>query len=71
VNFKAFRRTCATWFQQCGTAKDIQAHLRHSTPATTLGVYVQEIPESVRVAVEALDTKLRGLAAAKPEEIIQ
>ena len=71
VNFKAFRRTCATWFQQCGTAKDIQAHLRHSTPATTLGVHVQEIPESVRVAVEALDTKLRGLAAAKPEEIIQ
>jgi len=71
VNFKAFLRTCAIWFQQCGTAKGIQAHLRHSTPATTLGVYVQEIPESVRAAVEALDAKLCGLAAAKPEGGVQ
>jgi integrase len=60
VNFKALRRTCATWFQKVGTAKDIQAHLRHSSPTTTLGVYVQEIPESVRAAVEALDAKLCG-----------
>jgi integrase len=58
VNFQAFRRTCATWFQKHGTAKDIQAHLRHATPMTTLGVYVQEIPESVRQAVEALDKTL-------------
>jgi integrase len=58
VNFQAFRRTCATWFQKHGTAKDIQAHLRHSTAATTLGVYVQEIPDSVREAVEALDRRL-------------
>ena len=30
---------------------------------TTLGVYVQELPDSVRVAVEALDQKLCGTAA--------
>jgi integrase len=60
VNFRALRRTCATWFQRVGTAKDIQAQLRHTTPVTTLGVYVQEIPESVRAAVEALDQKLCG-----------
>ena len=64
VNFRAFRRTCATWFQKHGTTKDIQAHLRHSTPVTTLGVYVQEIPESVRAAVEALDAQLFAPAPA-------
>ena len=58
VNFQAFRRTCATWFQKHGTTKDIQSHLRHASPSTTMGVYVQEIPESVRVAVEALDKML-------------
>jgi hypothetical protein len=38
-----------------------------------LGVYVQELPDSVRTAVEALDRKLcgGGLAAAKPEGGVQ
>jgi integrase len=72
VNFRAFRRTCATWFQKVGTTKDIQAQLRHSTPITTLGVYVQELPESVRTAVEALDQKLCGLVVdAKPQGPVQ
>ena len=35
VNFKAFRRTCATWFQEVGSTKDIQAQLRHATAART------------------------------------
>ena len=38
---------------------------------TTLGVYVQELPESVRTAVEALDQKLCGLAAAQPSASVQ
>jgi integrase len=71
VNFRAFRRTCATWFQQVGTTKDIQAQLRHSTPMTTLGVYVQELPESVRTAVEALDQKLCGFVAAQSAGSVQ
>lgn len=71
VNFRAFRRTCATWFQKCGSAKDIQSALRHASPVTTLGVYVQEIPESVRTAVEALDLKLITFAAEHSKEVIQ
>ncbi len=71
VNFKAFRRTCATWFQEVGSTKDIQAQLRHATPATTLGVYVQQLPESVRTAVEALDELLCGKRPSKQLETIQ
>ncbi len=38
---------------------------------TTLGVYVQELPESVRTAVEALDQKLCGPATAGAEALVQ
>ena len=48
-----------------------QALLRHTTPMTTLGVYVQELPESVRTAVEALDQKLCGPATAGAEALVQ
>lgn len=58
VNHQAMRRTCATYLQSHGTVKDVQAHLRHASATTTLGVYVQEIPASVRAAVEALDAAL-------------
>jgi integrase len=71
VNFKAFRRTCATYFHQVAGAKNTQAQLRHASPATTLGVYVQELPESVRAAVETLDELLCGKRPAKPVETIQ
>jgi integrase len=60
VNFQALRRTCATRLQKHGNVKDIQAHLRHASPDVTAGVYMQEIPESVRAAVEALDRELTG-----------
>ena len=43
-----------------GTIKDAQAQLRHADIATTLGIYTQEIPESVRKTVEELDEKLFG-----------
>ena len=59
VNHQAFRRTCATWAQEGGTLKDVQAMLRHSSPAMTAGIYIQPIPESVKRAVESLDEKLR------------
>lgn len=54
VTIHALRRTCATLMQNCGDIKDIQAHLRHSRPEITAEVYVQEIPENVRAAVEKL-----------------
>jgi integrase len=58
VTHQIFRRTCATQMQQTGTVRDIQAHLRHSSPQVTLERYVREIPESVRAAVEALDARI-------------
>jgi integrase len=60
VTFQACRRSCATYLQKSGNVKDIQAHLRHAQASTTLGVYVQEIPASVRNAVESLDQMLSG-----------
>ncbi len=58
ATFQACRRSCATYLQRSGNVKDIQAHLRHAEASTTLGIYVQEIPESVRAAVESLDRLL-------------
>ncbi len=55
IDFRACRRTCATHLSKHGGIKEVQAHLRHSRATTTLDVYIQEIPESVREAVESLD----------------
>jgi integrase len=70
VNHQVFRRTCATHMQRLGTVKDIQTHLRHSTPAMTINRYIQQIPASVRAAVESLDNKLRNVQSAKPEDLL-
>lgn len=58
VTHQIFRRTCATQMQQTGTVRDIQAHLRHTSPHVTLERYMREIPESVRCAVERLDEQI-------------
>ena len=58
VDFRACRRTCATHLSQFGGVKEVQAHLRHSRATTTLDIYIQEIPEAVRHAVENLDVAL-------------
>jgi len=42
----------------CDGVKEVQAHLRHSRATTTLDVYIQEIPDAVRSAVERLDAML-------------
>ena len=60
VTFQSLRRTFATHVHGLGTIKDAQAQLRHADIATTLGIYTQEIPESVRKTVEELDEKLFG-----------
>lgn len=70
VNHQVFRRTCATHMQKVGSVKDIQAHLRHSTPAMTIREYIQEIPASVRAAVESLDDKLSAVQNTKPEIVL-
>jgi integrase len=57
---QAFRRTSSTHIQKHGTVKDMQRHLRHSDPETTLRHYAKAIPESLRVAVDALDAQITG-----------
>lgn len=64
VTIHALRRTCATILKQDGDLKDVQSHLRHSRPDITADVYIAEIPEQVRVAVAALERRLRGNQAA-------
>jgi integrase len=59
VNHRVFRRTCGTLMQGTAGVKDIQAHLRHSSPDVTLRHYVKPIDESVKSAVEGLDQMLR------------
>jgi integrase len=51
LNFQVMRRTMATQAQKIGSAKDIQAQLRHSRPDTTANEYMQELPESVQAMV--------------------
>jgi len=41
--------------QKCGTIKDVQRMLRHSSPNLTVGVYMQAIPDSVKQAVNDLE----------------
>lgn len=60
VNFQTLRRTTATRGQRHGSVKDIQGVLRHSTPQMTVGVYMQEIPDGVRQAVQGIDDELMG-----------
>jgi integrase len=51
VNFQVLRRTFATNAQEFGGPKDVQSHLRHTHISTTMDVYTQAIPESVRKLV--------------------
>ena len=59
LTFQVIRRMIATLAQKKGTPKDIQSMLWHSRLATTTDVYVQEIPESVKATVGAINKELR------------
>jgi hypothetical protein len=52
------RNVCRPAAGDCQPA-NIQALLRHSWLATTTDVYMQEIPESVKVTAEAISKELR------------
>jgi hypothetical protein len=60
ITFQVLRRTFGTTMQKHGTMKDVQAHLRHASITTTGNIYVQEIPESVRAAVNATTREILG-----------
>jgi integrase len=60
LTFQVIRRTIATLAQKKGTVKDIQGLLRHLRAATTIDVYMQEIPESVQATINAIHAELRN-----------
>jgi integrase len=68
VNFQVLRRTFATNAQGYGNPKDVQAHLRHTDIATTLDVYTQKVPESVRKLVNAVTHDVMTAAPPAIEE---
>jgi integrase len=60
LTHQAFRRTSSTHMQNHATVKDMQRHLRHTVPQTTLKHYAKVIPTSLRAAVAALDAQITG-----------
>jgi integrase len=55
VNWRCLRTSYGTWLKRYGAdMKDIQGQLRHSRLSTTMDIYVQDIPESRRRAVDKL-----------------
>jgi integrase len=66
MTYQALRRTFATHFQRYGSPKDAQAQLRHSKLEMT-GWYMKEIPESVRAAVEKMDSDICRREEKPPE----
>ena len=69
LTYQALRRTVATQIhsRKVGAAKDTQQHLRHANAETTIGEYVQEVPDSVRAAVEQWDRELQRLIRERKE----
>ncbi len=56
VNWRCLRTSYGTWLKKQGAdMKDIQGQMRHSRIGTTMDIYVQDIPESRRRAVNRLE----------------
>ena len=53
LTFQVIRRTNATLARKKGTVEDVQGVMRHSRTATTIDVYMHEIPESVQATVNS------------------
>lgn len=64
VTFQVMRRTLGTDLQKHGSMKDAQALLRHASIKTTANVYMQEIPASVRAAI---NSRTRAILAKRLE----
>jgi integrase len=68
LTHQAFRRTSSTHIQDVvESVKDLQGHLRHTNPQTTLKHYTKVIPESLRTAVAALGQKISTAANASKQ----
>lgn len=64
LTFQVIRRTIATLAQTMGSVKDIQGILRHSSASTTADVYMQEIPEGVKMALQSINNELRAIPSS-------
>jgi integrase len=61
VNFRCTRRTAATLIQDQGSSTaSAQGVLRHASPSTTADVYTQQVPESVKKAVNDYEALVYG-----------
>jgi hypothetical protein len=67
LNFQILRLTMATQAQRIGSAKDIQAHLRHTRPDTTAYENMQELPDSVQEMVRSMYAMLKKGGGSKKE----
>jgi len=63
-HISVMRRTLGTDLQKHGTMKDAQGALRHASIKTSADVYVQEIPASVRAAI---NSRTRAVLAKQQE----
>ena len=63
--FQVFRRTLGTDLQKHGTMKDAQAIMRHKHIKTTAEVYMDQIPDSVRKAIDARTEAVFELRGSK------
>jgi integrase len=61
LTHQAFRRSSSTHLLKHANVKDMQRHLWHTDPQTTLKHDAKVIPESLRTAVAALDAQITGV----------
>jgi integrase len=66
VTLQVMRRTVATDLQFHGTVKDAQTVLRHRSSVTTIDIYTQAVPESVKAALNSRTEAV--FASVKAEE---
>ncbi len=64
LTFQVIRRSIATLAQTMGSVKDIQGILRHSSASTTADVYMQEISEGVKMALQSISNELRAIPSS-------
>ena len=68
IEFRTCRRTCATHLSQHLGVKEVQTYLLHSRATTALEVYIQEIQDHAREAVERLGAVLAVARPSRGEE---
>jgi integrase len=67
ATWRSLRTSCATWMIEAGAnPKDVQGQMRHSRIATTMDIYVQNVPDSQRRAVAKMMDMVESRRAQAP-----